>query len=44
MDAQRRTYDGPLEEPAGDWFVNRTRELALFWKWASGIPRLQKNS
>ncbi len=35
---------GPLEEPAGEWFVNRKRELDLFWKWASGIPHPGRNS
>ena len=35
---------GPLEEPAGEWFVNRKRELDIFWKWASGIPHPVRNS
>lgn len=35
---------GPLEEPAGEWFVNRKEELDLFWKWATGIPHLGRRS
>lgn len=35
---------GPLEEPAGEWFVNRRVELARFWKWATGIPHPGRNS
>jgi predicted AAA+ superfamily ATPase len=35
---------GPLEEPAGDWFVNRQRQLDIFWKWANSIPSAGRNS
>lgn len=35
---------GPLEEPAGDWFVNRTEALNIFWKWATGIPHPGRRS
>lgn len=35
---------GPLEEIAGDWFVNRHRELDLFWQWATSIPERTKGS
>lgn len=35
---------GPLEETAGEWFVNRTAELELFWKWATGIPHPGRRS
>lgn len=35
---------GPLEEPAGDWFVNRRAELDLFWQWATGIPHPGRRS
>lgn len=35
---------GPLEEPAGEWFVNRRQELDLFWEWATGIPHPGRNS
>ncbi|MEZ4866873.1 MAG: hypothetical protein R3C14_36465 [Caldilineaceae bacterium] len=40
MDRQR----GPLEEPAGEWFVNRRAELDLFWQWATGIPHPGRRS
>lgn len=40
MDKQR----GPLEEPAGEWFVNRRVELDLFWQWATGIPHPGRRS
>ncbi|MEZ4734798.1 MAG: hypothetical protein R3E79_47505 [Caldilineaceae bacterium] len=35
---------GPLEEPAGEWFVNRRAELDLFWQWATGIPHPGRRS
>lgn len=35
---------GPLEEPAGEWFVNRRTELDLFWRWATEIPERTKGS
>lgn len=35
---------GPLEETAGEWFVNRQKELDLFWKWATGIPHPGRRS
>ncbi len=38
------TPQGPLEEPAGEWFVNRKEELDLFWKWATGIPHPGRRS
>ncbi|MBV7335142.1 ATP-binding protein [Chloroflexi bacterium TSY] len=44
MGDQGWSYDGPLEEPAGEWFVNRKRDLDLLWKWASGIPHPGRNS
>ena len=28
----------PLQEIAGDLFVNREYELDMFWEWATGIP------
>ncbi|MEZ4870265.1 MAG: hypothetical protein R3C14_53540 [Caldilineaceae bacterium] len=40
MDAPR----GPLEEPAGEWFVNRREELDLFWQWATGVPHPDRRS
>lgn len=40
MDEQQ----GPLEEPAGVWFVNRRAELDLFWQWATGIPHPGRRS
>ncbi len=39
-DGRMDKQQGPLEEPAGAWFVNRRTELDLFWKWATGIPHL----
>lgn len=36
---QRHYSQGPLEEPAGEWFVNRLRDLDSLWKWTSGIPQ-----
>lgn len=35
---------GPLEEPAGEWFVNRRAESDLFWQWATGIPHPGRRS
>ncbi|MEM7131776.1 MAG: ATP-binding protein [Chloroflexota bacterium] len=35
---------GPLEEPAGEWFVNRKEALELFWKWATDIPDRPRGS
>lgn len=35
---------GPLEEIGGEWFVNRTEELDLFWDWATSIPERVKGS
>ena len=35
---------GPLDEPAGDWFVNRKEELDLFWKWGTDVPPVWRNS
>lgn len=28
----------PLEEIAGEWFVNRKEELEYFWTWANSVP------
>lgn len=40
MDEQR----GPLEESAGEWFVNRKEELDRYWKWATRFPNRIKGS
>ncbi|MBV7335147.1 hypothetical protein KFU94_44295 [Chloroflexi bacterium TSY] len=35
---------GPLEESASEWFVNRKEELDRYWKWATRFPNRIKGS
>ena len=34
----------PLEDLAGDLFVDRLEELALFWQWGAHVPHPIRNS